>query len=61
MYQNNYLQNHKYKTIRGFQLALDQSPRAGKKRSYKLEELFQLERLTAEMHVEGKLLQPKLS
>lgn len=33
------------------QLALDQSPRTGKERSYKLEELFQLQRLTAEMHL----------
>lgn len=35
----------------GLQLALDQSPRVGKERSYKLEELFQLQRLTAEMHL----------
>lgn len=35
----------------GLQLALDQSPRTGKERSYKLEELFQLQRLTADMHL----------
>lgn len=39
------------KLLGSFQLALDQSPRVGKERSYKLKELFQLQRLTAEMHL----------